>query len=216
MDMASNIILGVLSSGLSNRLGKFIDKAHVRRIMSQLQKIVDANSLFNYQNETYFNDLDGYITKNSIVDTLVRICYCKNDSAFQTLNDFSESHVEKFINLHGCHRGQRGIVKEILGKMYKPIDSAINNCDFSEETRIITNEIALKAEEQLQKSDEILEEIKRIQTTGTSQANVRDVSIGSNQTIVEMSQVITTQQNVIHELNTVTDNLLDEKYNQLI
>ena len=154
MDITSSIILGVLSSGLSDRLGKYIDMSHVRRIMSQLKKTVGANSLVNHQKETYFNDLDGYITQNSIVDTLIRICYCRNDSVFQTLSDFSESHVEKFINLHGCHRGQRGIIKEVLGKMYEFINSAINNCDFSEETRIITNEIALKAEERSQKLEE--------------------------------------------------------------
>jgi tetratricopeptide (TPR) repeat protein len=220
MDIASNFIIGTLSSGLSDKLSNFMDKKHIEKLMVKLRETVSTETISHHQNELYYNDLDGYITKNSIVDILIRICYNKNDSGFLTVESFSVLHADNFIESCNCHLGQRGIIKNIFRRMYNVIDSTINNCNFNEETRIITNKIESSSEKLTKEIKEgfqfLHDEIKNSSRSVSVLSENFKSSVAPNLAIHALAQENVNLQNAIHEISTATENLIDQKYNEVL
>ena len=220
MDIALSFIFSTLSSGLADRLGNFIDKKHVAKLMEKLRETTELATVASHQNELYYNDLDRYITQNSIVDKIIRICYNKNDPDFLTIESFSALHCDKFTASHTNHLGQRAVIKIVFSRLYAAIDTAINNCNFTEETRIITNKIESTKEELRQELrsglQQLSEEIKRTSKASLVTNETMESKTTPNSAILALAQENVTLQNIVHELSTTTGDLLDQRYNAVI
>ena len=220
MDIALNFIFGTLSSSLSDKLCGFMEKRHVEKLMSKLRETTSAKTITHHQNELYYNDLDKYISQNSIVDVLIRILYNKKDPEFLISESFSVLHTNKFIELHHNQLGHRGTVMLIFESMYKIIDSTINNCNFSEETRIITNQVEASVGEMKQEFKEkfqmIHDEIKNISNKVPTVNTNFEPSTTVNPAILALAQENVNLQNAIQGISGITESLIEQKYNEVI
>ena len=197
MDIVFSLLTSAISSGLYDKLKKFMGQKHVSRLMKKLQDMAVPKTIIHHQGEVYYNALDRYIASNNVVSNLIRMCYDKSVSGFQLADVFSTSHTDKFIGLNKLYIGQKGIIFDIFMRLYETIDSAINDCKFSEETRIITNKITESTNtntQAFQKMQKTLEEIRlSINQFATASPLLNSKSIMSN-----TSEVIASEKDEIY------------------
>jgi len=103
----------VVKDGIDNE--KLMQK--IDNLSNKLEELVRNK----YQNETYYNSLDKFITNENILEVIIKNCYRES----QTLN--FDMIVENFIKENPDFRAEKGAIKSCIKNIYDITFSELNN-----------------------------------------------------------------------------------------
>jgi len=226
MDIVFGLLLGLVGDGLYDSLKDSIERRHITKIIKSLQDTATTKTISNHQTETYYNELDAYLTKNSIVTKVIQFCYNKSTQGFQSIDDFSTFHTGAFIEQNPNYLVYKNTVNTVFKNLYATIDTAINNYVLNEETRTIANKAEASKVEIMEQSQKQYNDLvarfeslsKRLDGESViSKASINDELLSDKayekysqkiKDIMRDYQTIETYQKAIDELNSVISDIV--------
>ena len=82
---------------------------------SQLKEKVHEHLLKKYGNEVYYNDLDGYITTNNVIDLLIKAIRGKSSVQPWTERQFKNINTKRFIEYNPKYKRNKVVSSRIPG-----------------------------------------------------------------------------------------------------
>jgi len=222
MGIIYDFIFDILKNKLSEKLTGVIDSKRLSDIINKLENESAINTIYNYRDEIYYNDLDAYISDNNLVAFLIKICYDKHDKDYEINKLFATKHTNSFLSRFEKHNIHSHTIHYIFNHLYEIIDNTLNEYGMDNQTRILANKITQNSEELLNavtnKSDLMEEKLNLL----VAALNTPVIDSGLNESIYKeykdkIANIINSNDNndplkyktIIHELDELIQDIID-------
>lgn len=105
---------------ISNQFGKKTD--------SDIEKELQEYLLDKYGDERFYNDLDGFLSNNSIISNLISDFRCENYKRPISKEDFVSKNLQDFFNMYSKYKNEKVERSQIIGaflEIYNEIHSNV-------------------------------------------------------------------------------------------
>lgn len=111
-DLVTNILGKTVEPKIESYAVELADSIYYDK---QIKEKVCAYLLKKYGNEVYYNDLDGYITANNVIDLLFKAIRGKSNAQPQTERQFKNLNAKRFIEHNPQYRRNKVVSSRIPG-----------------------------------------------------------------------------------------------------
>lgn len=111
-DLVTNILGKTVEPKIESYAVELADSIYYDK---QIKEKICAYLLKKYGNEVYYNDLDGYITANNVIDLLFKAIRGKSNAQPQTERQFKNLNAKRFIEHNPQYRRNKVVSSRILG-----------------------------------------------------------------------------------------------------
>ena len=171
MDFVTNVWDKTAQPKIENGVAKY---ANLMYFDKKLKETVCDHLLKKYGNEEYYNDLDGYITTNNVIDLLIKAIRGESSVQPRTERQFKNVNAKRFIEYNPKYKRDKvissripGIFSEIFNIVFTSLLSLNPHSDFGKLQRSmeISTETVLDAQQVMDsKIDRILEAVQTKQS----------------------------------------------------
>lgn len=167
MDFVSNVWSKTAGPIIESHVIEYADLLYYDK---KLKENVYAHLLKKYGNEVYYNDLDGYITTNNVIDLLIKAIRGESSVQPRTERQFKNVNAKRFVEYNPKYKRNKvvssripRIFSEIFNIVFTSLLSLNSHSDFGklQRTMEISTETVLNVQQVMDsKLDKILDVVQ--------------------------------------------------------
>lgn len=129
----------IFKSLAGSKLKIILLRIKTRKLFKEIETNLQQILLSKYQNELYYNDLDGFLYRNRIFKKLIENNYSSQMHEFASSTELIDSYIANFMQEFPKHTKYQLSIKQVLKLLFEIVFNALNKVPDDETTRIVTN-----------------------------------------------------------------------------